>query len=155
MGDTSRRSVFETIRDLHNQDQIVTRDTLATVMNVKRQIIDSHVRVLIDDGCVVRVKSGVYRPAITHAPARQVSKTVLSGGCVRVLIGNDIGDTSKQKIDLDIVLTPQEARTLGSMMMGDALQHSNIEAGHYASQIATMFGVYNKNLRDNNKAFEE
>ena len=155
MGDTSRRSVFETIRDLHNQDQIVTRDTLAKVMNVKRQIIDSHVRVLIDDGCVVRVKSGVYRPAITHAPARETSKTILSGGCVRITMGQDLGDDAKQRIDIDMVLTPQEARNLGSLMMGDALQHSNIETGHYASQIATMFEVHNKSLRDNNKAFND
>jgi len=130
MSTTSRRAVLEAIRDLHNQEQTVTRELLANVMGVARSIIDGHIRILIEDGCITRVRSGIYAPMIKHRPAREISKTMLSAGMVRIVIGDSL-ETDNQRIDAELILTPQEARYIGSLMMGDALQFSNIETGFF------------------------
>lgn len=119
MEKSSTDIVFDAICDLHNQEQVVTRETLSQICSLPMSKIDDRISTLIDNDMVIRVQRGVYVPTIRHPPARLMSKTVLPDGTVKIDIGDDV-----------LTLTPKEARTLGSMMVAEAMQYSNIETGH-------------------------
>ena len=120
---TNKQRVLDAVIDLHNQEQIVTRETLSDILDLKQTIIDDNLSSLTNDGFIHRVQRGVYVPTIEHKPARLISKIPLPDGTVVI----DIGDS------IVLTLTPKEARTLGSLMMCEALQYSNIEIGHHAA----------------------
>ena len=120
---TNRQKVLDAVTDLHNQEQIVTRETLSDILDLKQTIIDDNLSTLANDGFIHRVQRGVYVPTIEHKPARIISKIVLPCGTVKI----DIGD------DMVVTLTPKEARLIGSLFMADAMQYSNIEIGHHAA----------------------
>ena len=123
---TNSDIVLEAIQDLHAQEQIVTRETLAAVTGLKLTVIDDRVGDLIDNGKVYRVQRGVFVPAPEHKPARIITKSVLPGGTVVLEVGDDHV----------LVLTPRENRALGELMAGAAQQYAGIEAGHQASHLA-------------------
>ena len=120
---TNKQRVLDAVIDLHNQEQIVTRETLSDILDLKQTIIDDNLSSLTNDGFIHRVQRGVYVPTIEHKPARIISKIVLPCGTVKI----DIGD------DMVVTLTPKEARLIGSLFMADAMQYSNIEIGHHAA----------------------
>lgn len=117
--------VLEAIEDLHIQEQIVTRTTLADLTGLQLSIIDDRLSYLVDTGQIIRVQRGVFVPAIKHRTARQMCKYLLSDGTVKLEIGND----------LVLTLTPREARNLGNLLIGEAMQYSNIELGHHMAII--------------------
>lgn len=108
--------------ELANNGQTVTRETLCQATGLKLSIVDDRVKVLIDDGLMVRIERGVFKPCTMHAPTRVISKTVLTDGSVKLDIGDDVLD-----------LTPHEAMVLGRLLMGDAVALSSIEAGNQAA----------------------
>ena len=120
---TNKQRVLDAVIDLHNQEQIVTRETLSDILDLKQTIIDDNLSSLVNDDLIHRVQRGVYVPTIIHKPARIISKIVLPCGTVVI----DIGD------DVVLTLTPKEARIIGSLMAADAMQYSNIEIGHHAA----------------------
>ena len=120
---TNKQKVLDAVIDLHNQEQIVTRETLSDILDLKQTIIDDNLSSLVNDDLIHRVQRGVYVPTIEHKPARIISKIVLPCGTVKI----DIGD------DVVLTLTPKEARIIGSLMVADAMQYSNIEIGHHAA----------------------
>lgn len=120
---TNKQRVLDAVIDLHNQEQIVTRETLSDVLDLKQTIIDDNLSSLVNDDLIHRVQRGVYVPTVEHKPARIISKIVLPCGTVKI----DIGD------DMVVTLTPKEARLIGSLFMADAMQYSNIEIGHHAA----------------------
>ncbi|TEU23354.1 type IV toxin-antitoxin system AbiEi family antitoxin domain-containing protein [Alkanindiges illinoisensis] len=123
--------VLEAIEDLHAQEQIVTRETLAELTQLKLTVIDDRLAYLVDSGQIHRVQRGVFVPAPVHKPARIISKIVLPGGIVKLEIGDDYV----------LTLTPREARTLGNLMMADSLQYANIELGHHTAVMSSEFGA--------------
>lgn len=134
--------VLEAIQDLHAQEQIVTRETLAEVTDLKLTVIDDRVSHLIDCGQVHRVQRGVFVPAPEHKPARIITKSVLPGGTVVVEIGDDHV----------LVLTPRENRALGELMAGAAQQYAGIEMGHQAANMANELQQQIRQLRQELKA---
>lgn len=114
------QTILEAIEDLHNQEQIVTRETLASSTGLKLSIIDDRLSYLVDNGQIIRVQRGVFIPAARHRPSRIMSKTVLPDGTVKIDIGDDV-----------LTLTPREARNLGNLMVAEAMQYANIEMGHH------------------------
>ncbi len=124
---TNAQIVMEAIEDLHSQEQIVTRTTLADLTNLKLSIIDDRLSYLVDTGQIIRVQRGVFVPAIKHRTARLMSKTILPDGTVSIEIGS---------VNTDVLtLTPREARNLGNLLIGEAMQYSNIELGHHMAII--------------------
>lgn len=119
---TRKEIILDTIIDLHNQEQIVTRQLLAQVLGFKSNTITNNLLTLMEQGYIYRVERGIYAPTDQHAPARVISKIVLSDGTVKLDIGDDV-----------LTLTPKEARILGSLMYCDAIQYSNIETGRQAA----------------------
>ena len=134
--------VLEAIQDLHAQEQIVTRETLADVTGLKLTVIDDRVSHLIDSGQVHRVQRGVFVPAPEHHPARLISKTVLPCGTVKLEIGDDHV----------LTLTPRENRALGELMAGAAQQFAGIQLGHEAAHMTNELQQQIKQLRQELKA---
>lgn len=139
--------VLEAIQDLHAQEQIVTRETLAELLPLKLTVIDDRLAYLVDSGQIHRVQRGVFVPAPQHRAARIISKYILPGGSVKIEIGDDHV----------LTLTPREARMLGNLMMADSLQYSNIELGHHQAVMGSEFGTQLRELQrkmaDLNDAF--
>ena len=120
------QTILEAVEDLHNQEQIVTRETLADLAGLKLSIIDDRLSYLVDSGQIIRVQRGVFIPAQRHRPSRIMSKTLLPDGTVKIDIGDDV-----------LTLTPREARILGNLMVAEAMQYSNIEMGHHMAILQT------------------
>ena len=120
MKKTNADVVLAAIEDLHRQEQIVTRETLASVTDLKLSIIDDRLSYLVDSMMIIRVQRGVFVPAMRHAPSRMMSKIVLPDGTVKIELGDD----------QVLTLTPREARMLGNLMCAEAMQYANIELGH-------------------------
>jgi hypothetical protein len=135
--------VLEAVQDLHNQEQIVTRETLAELTGLKLSVIDDRLGTLTDDGALLRVQRGVYVPAAQHPPARPMSKTVMPDGMVKIEIGDDV-----------LALTPREDRALANLMAGAAAQAAAIETGRNAAILAAELSEEVKRLRRQVSALE-
>ena len=118
---SNAETILEAIEDLHNQEQIVTRTTLADLTGLQLSIIDDRLSYLVDSGQIIRVQRGVFIPAPKHRPSRIMSKMVLPDGTVKIEIGDD----------QILTLTPREARNLGNLRVAEAMQYANIEMGHH------------------------
>ena len=118
---SNAETILEAIEDLHNQEQIVTRTTLADLTGLQLSIIDDRLSYLVDSGQIIRVQRGVFIPAPKHRPSRIMCKMVLPDGTVKIEIGDDH----------ILTLTPREARNLGNLMVAEAMQYANIEMGHH------------------------
>lgn len=123
---TSTQQVLDAVQDLHAQEQIVTRETLAQVTGLKLTVIDDRLGVLVDDGKIQRVQRGVFVPAVVHPPARAMSKTLMPDGMVKLEIGDEV-----------FMLTPREDRMLAGLQAGAAAQFASIELGHQAMRLNT------------------
>ena len=118
---SNAETILEAIEDLVNQEQIVTRETLAQLTDLKLSIVDDRLSYLVDSGQIIRVQRGVFIPTPKHRVARLMSKMVLPDGTVKIEIGDD----------QILTLTPREARNLGNLMVAEAMQYANIEMGHH------------------------
>ena len=120
------QKVLEAIQDLHNLEQIVTRENLSSSLAMPMSVIDASLAYLVDCGHIIRIQRGVFRPSIAHSPARMISQSELSDGCVLIEIGDDIS----------LTLTPKEARVIGTMLQGRAIQYAQIESGQAMIDLA-------------------
>ena len=120
------QKVLEAIQDLHNLEQIVTRENLSSSLAMPMSTIDASLAYLVDCGHIIRIQRGVFRPSIAHSPARMISQSELSDGCVLIEIGDDIS----------LTLTPKEARVIGTMLQGRAIQYAQIESGQAMIDLA-------------------
>lgn len=132
---TSAEIVLEAVEDLHRMEQAVTREALAEFTGLKRSIIDDRLKALAMDERIIRVERGVYVPAVRHPPARQISHTELPDGTVVLDVGDDV-----------LHLTPREARTLGAMLGGRAIQASQIDLGNHAAVMAAQLSAQVRRL---------
>lgn len=123
---TNKQMVLEAAIDLHNQRQVVSRTTLEAVLKLKRISITESLSILEEEGLLDRVVNGIYVPVIQHPESRIISKTTLNDGTVSLEIFDKAGD-------IIIKLTPCEARKIGEYFMYEAVQMSNIQAGHLAT----------------------
>lgn len=117
--------VLDAIKDLHDREQVVTREALSEVTGLKLTIVDNSLKTLVNDHLIVRANRGVFVPTVQHPPARAISKTVLPDGRVKIEVG-----------DVVLELTPKEDRALAGLMSGAGGQLVAIEAGHQITQIA-------------------
>ncbi|MFI8981481.1 hypothetical protein [Ectopseudomonas khazarica] len=141
---SSTQVVLDALRDLHQQEQIVTRETLHELTGLKLSIIDDRLKALIEEMLIVRVGRGVFVPAEQHPPARPMSKTLLPDGTVNL----EIGDTV-------LILTPAEDRMLARIQAGVMMQAATIEVGHQAALLnGEIQGRMNRVERGMAKALE-
>lgn len=138
---SSTAIVMDAVDELHALEQLVTRETLVEHTGLKLSVIDDRIGVLIEDGQVHRVRSGVFVPAKKFPPARAISHTHLPDGWGKLEIGDEM-----------LTLTPRETRILGAMLQGAALQGAAIESGHHAAVLAASLAERVRKLERDNKA---
>ena len=85
---TTTQQVLDAISVLCEESKLATRDSIQQLTNLPYTIIDDRIKVLIDDGLIIRVQRGNFILAEQFAPPRTISKTILSNGTVVL----DIGD---------------------------------------------------------------
>ncbi|PIG09481.1 hypothetical protein [Comamonas sp. 26] len=117
--------ILGAMQELYALHQVVTRDALATATGYKLHILDDHLGKLVEQGRASRVRAGVYVPVIEWGEPRAVSVTHLHGGLSKIEIGDEV-----------LQLHPAERRMLASLLVGDAVQYSNMQAGHDANLLA-------------------
>ncbi|BDE74084.1 DUF977 family protein [Delftia lacustris] len=115
---TTRQIICDTIQELVQQNQVVTRETLMTLTGKAYHVIDDHIsRMIHVEGTLRRVRAGVFVPQEPLPEPRAVSVTDLPDGTSIIEIG-----------DLVLRLYPRERRSLATRLAGDAIQLSNIQA---------------------------
>ena len=136
---TTRQIICDTMQELVQQNQVVTRETLMTLTGFSYAIIDDHVsRMIHVEGTLRRVRAGVYVPCEPLPEPRAVSVTDLPDGTSIIEIG-----------DLVLRLYPRERRSLATRLAGDAIQLSNIQIGHDVNfLVSTMWEELKKLRRD-------
>lgn len=141
---TSTQRILDAVCELHNQEQVATRETVAELTGLKLSIVDDRLGALVDEGKLKRVLRGVYVPVETHPPARPITKTVLSDGSVKLEIGDEV-----------LTLTPREDRALANLQAGSATQVAAIESGRQVIMLVTEYAARVKHLENVVKALKE
>lgn len=117
---TTRQIICDAIQGLHQQGQVITREVLRDLTGLRLTIIDDHISRMIDvEGTLRRVRAGVFLPVIAMPEPRAVSVTDLPDGTSVIEIGEVVAH-----------VYPHERRALANRLAGDAVQLSNIQAGH-------------------------
>lgn len=120
--------VFQTILDLHNAGRIATRQVVKEMTGQSYSVVDDHVKRMLEDGRLRRVAPGVFEPIEEMPETRAVSLSRLSNGIWKLEVG-----------DFCVDLTPSEARTLASMLVGTANEMSSLQnARDLADSIAEL-----------------
>ena len=118
---SSTQIVLEAARDLHDLDQEVTRESLQAATGLQLYIVDERVRVLINEGTMIRLERGKYAPAETFREPRPMSKTILASGMVKYEIGDQL-----------LELTPHEDRAFAELTAGALVKLVGIEGNRQA-----------------------
>ena len=116
---TTIQQILDTVQELHNLEQIVTREAVREATGLPLTTIDDRLATLVDRGEILRVERGVFVPAVRHPPARAISKTTLPDGSVKIEVGAVVRE-----------LTPREDRHLAGLMAGSAPQLLAISESH-------------------------
>ena len=110
--------IWGTILEMRSHGMAISRQRLVELTGLNYTKVDDHVSRWIEDGFMRRVLDGVYEVVDPVPEPRAISVTVLPGGVAKL----EVGDTC-------VDLYPQERRTLANMLLGDAVQVSNLQAG--------------------------
>ena len=116
------QQILDAVQELHNLEQIVTREAVREATGLALTTVDDRLAVLVDRGDILRVERGVFVPAVRHPPARAISKTQMPDGTVKLEIG-----------DLVLELTPREDRMLAKLQAGVAVELAAIDTGKEVS----------------------
>lgn len=133
---STAETILEAIQDLHSREQIVTRETLAEITQLKLTTIDDRLAYLVDNGRIRRVQRGVFVPAEQHRPARPISRTLCPDGTTVLEVGDSV-----------MILTPRESRMIGELMAGSSQQYAAIEIGHEAARLNAVLSAQISEVR--------
>jgi hypothetical protein len=133
---TSGQIIWGALVDLRAQGQIATRPVLAAITGLKMGILDDHLQRFIDNGDIRRPVNGVFEIVEKMPPPRAVSMTHQPDGPSKLEIG-----------DVCVDLWPQERRALASLLLGDAVQYSNIQAGQEINFVTNQIWAEVKKLK--------
>lgn len=114
----TRKVIWGALVDLRAQGQIATRQVLSQVTGLKLVTVDDHINRWVEDGQLRRPVAGVVEIVQPLPPPRAVSMTHSPDGPSKLEIG-----------DVCIDIWPQERRMLANLLLGDAIQYSNIQSG--------------------------
>lgn len=131
---TSTQLVFDAARELHAQNQKVTRESLREATGLPLHIVDERLRVLTNrDEKLVRLQRGQYKPAEVFHDTRAMSKTILQSGAVKYDIGDDV-----------IELSQHEDRVLFSLVTGSTGSPTllELEARLQAKNLHDLHGLH-------------
>lgn len=112
---STKEIVYDAVLELHAASVVVTRETLAEIMDLAMGVIDDRLKVLANEGLIRRVQRGVYVPTQTHPPSRIVSTTMSPCGMITLDVGDQV-----------MKMYPREARSVALMLHGLGLQAGQI-----------------------------
>lgn len=128
--------IWDAILELHGQDQVITRELLSSLTGLKMTVVDDHLKRLTGNMELRRIRPGVFALVQPHPEARPISVTVLADGRAKMEIG-----------DICMELWPKERRMLAGLLVGDAVQLSNIQTGHDVNFLVSTVWEELKKLR--------
>lgn len=131
----STQIVLEACRDLDDLNQPVTREALVIATGLSLYIIDERLRMLTNEGQLMRLKRGEYKPAPVFHETRAMSKTILPGGHVKYEIGDQI-----------LELSPHEDRMLSDLTAGSLVKFVGIEGNRQAGEVHSMLVARMENM---------
>lgn len=134
-GDTTKDIVLNAVIELYNEQQEARREEIASLIDLPMVIIDERLKILVNQGELIRVKRGVYKPRVSMPPTRIISISDLPDGTVTIDIGDDV-----------LTLTPREARTLALQLAGRVMQVSNIGLSYTIAEITTDLGAMARSI---------
>ncbi|AVQ81668.1 hypothetical protein [Variovorax sp. PMC12] len=108
--------IFQTILDLHNAGRVATRQVVKEMTGQSYSVVDDHVKRMLEDGRLRRVVPGVFEPVEEMPETRAVFLGRLPSGMWKFEVGEFCVD-----------LTPSEARTLASLLVGTANEMSSLQ----------------------------
>lgn len=114
--------IWDAVIDLYNQEQVVTRESLAELTGLSITKIDDHVGRMVDSEQLRRVRPGVFVPIPRYDAPRPVYGSMTTDGFFVLEVGEQV-----------VVMQPREARQAGALMAGQFAQFSNIQSGHDAN----------------------
>ncbi|RYF55296.1 MAG: hypothetical protein EOO27_21460 [Comamonadaceae bacterium] len=134
---TTAQIIWDTMQELQQQVQVITRQRLMELTGLKYTLIDDHVSRWIEEGRLRRVLDGVYELPAPMPEPRAVSVTDLPDGMTVIELG-----------DQELRLWPREARALGLRLAGNALQFSSLQQQHDVNALYAEATVRNRALAD-------
>lgn len=123
---TSTQRVLDAICELHQLEQPATRISIQEMTGLTLVKVDDRIKALVEREQIKRILKGHYVPVEVHPPARSISKTILSDGCVKIEIGDEV-----------LTLTPREDRMLAQLMAGAATHAAQIESSRSIAELTT------------------
>nr|DAY12550.1 MAG TPA: Minichromosome maintenance protein MCM [Caudoviricetes sp.] len=120
--------VYHAICDLHNKEQVVSRELLSEVTGLKMADITKFTKLLVENGKIYRVTRGIFKPVEGFNEPRVISITSMPNGIVILEIGDDV-----------LHLQPQEVRQIGVMLSGYGMECSNLQLGREFSILRNFY----------------
>lgn len=136
-GRTTAQIIWDTMQELQQQHQVISRQRLMELTGLKYTLIDDHVSRWIEEGRLRRVLDGVYELPAPMPEPRAVSVTDLPDGMTVIELG-----------DQELRLWPREARALGLRLAGNALQFSALQQQYDTGALLAEATVRNRALAD-------
>lgn len=120
--------VYHAICDLHNKEQVASRELLSEVTGLKMAEITKFTKLLVEHGKIYRVTRGIFKPVEGFEGPRVISITSMPNGMVILEIGDDV-----------LHLQPQEARQVGAMLAGFGMEYSSLQLGREFSILRNFY----------------
>lgn len=120
--------VYHAICDLHNKEQVVSRELLSEVTGLKMAEITKFTKLLVENGKIYRVTRGIFKPVECFEEPRVISITSVPNGMIILEIGDDV-----------LHLQPQEARQIGAMLAGYGMEYSSLQLGREFSILRNFY----------------
>lgn len=129
--------IYQTVLDLNNAGRQASRQVLMETLDLKYQVIDDHVKRLVDDGKLRRVANGVFEAIVDYPEMSAISHTWLPDGFIKIEIG-----------DFVVTLAPPQQRALARMLMGAMYEASGTEQMREMADTVANLGRYVRTDRE-------
>ena len=134
---TSSQRVYDAVRELRGLGMEATRHTVAELTGLRMTTVDDRLRHLVEDEQRLRrTVRGCYELTDQYPPPRPMSLTILTDGCVKTEIGDDVQ-----------TLTPAEARAFARALGGFLDDARVLEASRAQLMVATELAENVERLR--------
>ncbi len=134
---TSSQVVLEAVEDIARDAGFANRNEIVALTGLDKGVVDDRLKALIQRGLIQRIRPGAFTLAsYEEREPRAISLTHLPDGTSKLEFG-DVCET----------LSANERRRLAQLLVGDAMQLSNLQAGRDANLLAQELFLVTNMLR--------
>lgn len=94
---TYGKDVLDCVREQQRLLRTVTRELVADILKIPQYVADFHLKKLVNDGSLIRVKAGVYAVDDAQHSTRPISTTILPDGILKIEIGDCVLDLNQNE----------------------------------------------------------